>query len=99
MKRYSDLEVETLIEEVSQAAYEAIEQAASEAARAAAIDALEREAALARQTQHWKSEVEKKAEEIKAAKKAGRKNTVIGVLIGFVGGVAAGATVTLLMSK
>jgi hypothetical protein len=96
---YSDLEVETLIEEISSAAYEAIDQAASEAARAAAIEALEREAAIARQAQHWKSEAEKKAEELKAAKKAGRKNTLIGVLFGILGGLAVGIGGTIIISR
>jgi hypothetical protein len=86
-----------LIEEISEAAYEAIEQAASEAARAAAIEALEREAALVRQSQFWKNEADKKAEEVQAAKKAGRKNTLIGVLIGILGGLALGVGGTLII--
>jgi hypothetical protein len=96
---YSDLEVDLLIEEISEAAYEAIDQAASEAARAAAIAALEREAALLRQSQYWKNEAEKKTEEVQAAKKAGRKNTLIGVLIGFLSGIAVGVTGTLIIGS
>jgi hypothetical protein len=80
-----------LVDEISEAAYEAIEQAASEAARAAAIEALEREAALLRQSQYWKNEAEKQMQEVKAAKKAGNKNTLIAALTGFLSGLALGA--------
>jgi hypothetical protein len=46
MRRYSEYEVDTLIEELTVAAHEAVEQAAAEAARAAALASLEREASL-----------------------------------------------------
>jgi len=45
-----------LIEEISEAAYEAIEQAASEAARAAMLSSLERETAALREMGHQRAE-------------------------------------------
>jgi hypothetical protein len=86
-----------LIDEISQAAYEAIEQAASEAARAAALAALEREAALVRQSQYWRNEADMRQQAIKEAKQAGRKNTLIGVLIGVLSGLAVGIGGTLII--
>jgi hypothetical protein len=94
---YSDLEVDILIDDISQAAYEAIEQAASEGARAAAIEALEREAALVRQSNYWRNEADIQRQATNEAKKAGRKNTLIGVLLGILGGLAAGVTGTLII--
>ncbi|MDR2728889.1 MAG: hypothetical protein LBB56_07130, partial [Chitinispirillales bacterium] len=58
MKLYSDLEVDILIDDISEAAYEAIEQAAAEASRAAALAALEREGAAIREAQRWRLEAE-----------------------------------------
>jgi hypothetical protein len=84
-----------LIDEISQAAYEAIDQAASEAARAAALAALEREAALVRQSQYWRNEAEMRQQAINEAKQAGRKNTLIGVLLGILGGLVAGVAGTI----
>jgi hypothetical protein len=88
-----------LIDEISEAAYEAIEQAASEAARAAAIAALEREAALVRQSQYWKNEAEMRQQAISETKQAGRKNTLIGVLLGILGGLAVGIGGTIIISR
>jgi malate/lactate dehydrogenase len=85
---YSDLEVDTLIDEISEAAHEAIEQAAGEAARAAALAALEREVVLSREVLRWKTEAE-------TQKKAGRKNAVIVGLVCLLGGLAAGVGGTL----
>src|SRR5215469_9448392 len=59
MKRYSDLEVDLLIDEISEAAYEAIEQAAGEAARAAALALLEREAAAMREAARQQAEAQR----------------------------------------
>src|SRR5215469_11897616 len=65
MKRYSDLEVDCLaeldllIDEISEAAYEAIEQAAGEAARAAALALLEREAAAMREAARQQAEAQR----------------------------------------
>jgi hypothetical protein len=66
MKFWSDLEVDQLIEEISEAAYEAIEQAASEAARAAMLASLEREVALIRQAQQWRNEAELRQQALSA---------------------------------
>jgi hypothetical protein len=89
-KLYSDSEVETLIDEVSQAAFEAIEQAAGEAAKAATLASLEREAAALREAQRWRLEAEIRQETIKATKKAGTKNAVITGIVCFVTGLATG---------
>jgi malate/lactate dehydrogenase len=90
MKFWSDLEVDTLIDEISQAAYEAIEQAAGEAARAAALAALEREVVLSREVYRWKTEAETHKKALGDMKKAGRKNAIIVGLVFFLGGLAAG---------
>jgi len=97
MRLYSDLEVETLIDEVSQAAIEAIEQAAGEAAKAAVLASLECEAAALREAQRWRIEAEIRQETIKATKKAGTKNAVITGLICFIGGLAVGIGGTLII--
>ena len=96
---YSDLEVETLINEVSQAAFDAIEQAAGEAAKAATLASLEREAAALREAQRWRIEAEIRQETIKATKKAGTKNAVIVGLVCFLGGLAVGIGGTLAISR
>jgi hypothetical protein len=90
MKRYSDLEVDTLIDELTEAAHEAIEQAAGEAARAAALAALEREVVLSREVYRWKSEAETHKKSLGETKKAGAKNTVIVGLVCLLGGLALG---------
>ena len=87
---YSDLEVDQLIDEISQAALEAIEQAAGEAAKAAVLASLEREAAAYREAARWQLEAEIRQEIIKATKKTGTKNAVITGLICFLGGLAVG---------
>ena len=101
---YSDLEVDTLIDEISEAAYEAIDQAAAEAARAAALAALEREAAALREAarreaeaQRWRLEAERNLQAITEARRAGRKNAVIAGLVCFLGGLAVGITGTLII--
>jgi methionyl-tRNA synthetase len=80
---YSDLEVDTLIDEISEAALEAIEQAAGEAAKAAVLSVIEREAVAIREAQHWKMEAE-------TAKKAGKKNAVLTGVISFLSGLLIG---------
>jgi len=92
---YSDSEVETLIDEISQAALEAIEQAAGEAAKVAVLASIEREAAALREAQRWRLEAEIRQETIKTTKKAGTKNAVITGLICFLGGLAVGIGGTL----
>jgi biopolymer transport protein ExbB/TolQ len=97
MRFWSDLEVDLLIEEISEAAYEAIEQAASEAARAAMLANLEREVALIRQAQQWRNEAELRQQAITEAKKAGRKNTFLAAVIGILGGLVVGVGGTLII--
>jgi hypothetical protein len=83
---YSDLEVETLIEELSEIAEEAIEKAAGEAAKAAALASLEREAAAMAEAQKWNREYMRvNADRVKNAVAAG--------LIGFVSGAALSGAV------
>jgi hypothetical protein len=53
---YSEYEVDTLIEDLTEAAVEAIEQAAGEAAKAAALASLEREAAAVREARRRQEE-------------------------------------------
>ena len=95
MKRYSDYEIDILIDDLTGAALEAIEQAAGEAAKAAVLAMLEREAIALREAQRWKLEAENNLIEITQTKKAGRKNTVLGVVIGILGGLAVGVCGTL----
>ena len=99
MKLWSDLEVELLIDEISEAAIEAIEQAAAEAARAAALASIEREALLLqaealalREAQRWKLEAE-------TARRNGIKNAILAGVIFFVGGLAVGVCGTLAVSR
>jgi hypothetical protein len=99
MKYYSDLEVELLIDEITEAALEAIEQAAGEAARAAFMASLEREAAALREAEHWRREAEMNLLEITAVKKAGRKNILLTALIGVFGGLVVGVGGTLIISR
>jgi predicted amidohydrolase YtcJ len=94
---YSDLEINELIDEVSQAALEAIEQAAGEAAKAAVLASIEREAAALREAQRWRLEAEIRQGTIKAIKKAGTKNAVITGLVCFLGGLAVGIGGTLII--
>jgi len=94
---YSDLEVDQLIDEISQAALEAIEQAAGEAAKAAVLASLDREAVALREAQRWRMEAEIRKETIKETKKAGTKNAVIAGLICFLGGLAVGIGGTIII--
>ena len=103
-KRYSDLEVDLLIGEISEAAYEAIEQAAGEAARAAFLASVEREATALREdslqqaeAERWRLEAEANLLAMKAAKRNGIKNTILGVAIGILGGLAVGIGGTLII--
>jgi hypothetical protein len=83
-RQYSELEVDTLIEDLSEAAKEAIEQAAAEAARAAALAALEREAAAIREAQRLQGENSR-------LKQSRVKTAVVTGVICFFGGLAIGA--------
>jgi hypothetical protein len=97
MKFWSDTEVDLLIDDISEAAYEAIEQAAAEGARAAALAALEREAAALREAQRWRIEAELRQQIIAETKKAGVKNAVITGLACLLGGLALGVGGTLII--
>jgi malate/lactate dehydrogenase len=85
---YSDLEIEILIDDISEAAYEAIEQAAAEAARAAALAALEREASAIREANRWRMEAELRQRAVVDEKKAGFKNAIITGAVCLLGGLA-----------
>jgi malate/lactate dehydrogenase len=97
MKFWSDTEVDLLIDDISEAAYEAIETAAAEAARAAALAALEREAAAIREAQRWRLEAELRQQIITETKKAGVKNAVITGLACLLGGLFIGIGGTLII--
>lgn len=84
---YSDSEIETLIEEITEAAHEAIEKAASEAAKAAMLESLERETAALREVQRLRMEKEN-------AKKAGFRNTIIAGVICLFSGFATGSIIS-----
>jgi hypothetical protein len=106
MKFWSDFEVDLLIDEISEAAYEAIEMAAAEAARAAALAALEREAAALREAarreaeaQRWRLEAEANLRAITEARRTGRKNAVIAGALCFIGGLVFGVGGTLLITR
>ena len=100
---YSDLEIDylaeldTLIDEISEAALEAIEQAAGEAARAAVLSMLERELIALGEANRWRMEAEANLQAIALTKQAGRKNIVLGVVIGILGGLALGVGGTLII--
>jgi len=89
--------VDLLIDEISEAAYEAIEKAAGEAARAAFLASVEREAAALLEAERWRLEAKNNLLAIKEAKKAGVKNTVLGVVIGILGGLSVGVAGTLII--
>ena len=90
MKRYSDLEVDLLIDAISEAALEAIEQAAGEAAKAAVLSMAEREVSLLQVQASLVQDVANLREEVGRAKKIRIKNAVIAGLISFICGVAIG---------
>ena len=88
MRRYSEYEVDTLIEDLTGSAREAIEQAAAEAARAAALASLEREAAAIREAQRLQGENSRlKQSRIKAAVITGVVCFFCGLAVG-AGGIA-----------
>ena len=89
--------MELLIDEISQVAYEAMEQAASEAARAAILASLERETLAIREAQRWRLQAELRQQALAEAKKTGRKNTLIAVMVSLLGGLAVGVTGTILI--
>ena len=99
MRLYSDYEIDILIDEISEAAYEAIEQAAGEAAKAAILSMLEREAAALREMQRWRVEAQINHEAIQTAKSNGRKNTLIATLLGVLSGLVIGVGGTMLIKN
>jgi regulator of protease activity HflC (stomatin/prohibitin superfamily) len=90
MKRYSDYEINILIDELTEAALEAIEQAAGEAAKAAALAMLEREAAALQEAAYQQAEALRWRLQTEEMKKAGVKNVVISGLVCLAGGLIAG---------
>jgi len=80
---YSDLEIELLINEISEAALEAIEQAAGEAAKAATLASIDREAEAIHEAQKWRMEAE-------AAKHSKIKTAVLTGIITFLSGFTTG---------
>ena len=90
MKRYSEYEMDTLIEDLTGAAHEAIERAAAEAARAAALASLDREAAAIREAQRLRGENSR-------LKKSRVKTAVVTGVICFFGGFAIGAGTTAIL--
>jgi hypothetical protein len=99
-KRYSELEVDTLIDDLTAAAHEAIEQAAAEAARAATLASLEREAALMqaqaeaiREAARIQENADRLQGENKSLKKSRVKTAIVTGLICFFGGAATGALI------
>jgi hypothetical protein len=83
MRQYSELEVDTLIENLTGAAEEAIEQAAAEAARAATLALLDREAAALAEARKWRDQYGK-------TRRRGIMVAVITGVICFTGGIAVG---------
>jgi hypothetical protein len=97
MRLWNDLEVDLLIDEITEAALEAIEQAAGEAAKAAVLSMVEREAILLHEIQRWRLEANTATQEITQTRRDGRKNTVLGIVLGILGGLAVGVTGTLII--
>ena len=84
MRQYSESEMDTLIEDLTEAAREAIEQAAAEAARAAALASLERELAAVSEAQRLQGENSR-------LKQNRVKTAVVTGVICFFWGLAVGA--------
>jgi membrane protein involved in colicin uptake len=96
-RRFSDSEIDLLIDDLTVAAEEAIEQAAAEAAKAAALASLEREAAAMREAARRQAEAERWRSEAAAAKRKGIKNAVLTGVICLLSGLAVGVGGTLIM--
>jgi len=96
--------LDLLIDEISEAAYEAIEQAAGEAAKAAVLSMLEREAVALREAAlqqaevtRWRMDAQNNFEAIQTAKSNGRKNTLLAALLGILGGLVLGISGSLIL--
>jgi hypothetical protein len=87
-RRYSEYEMDTLIEDLTRAAEESIESAAAEAARAATLASLEREAAAIREAARLHSENS-------GLKQSRVKTAVVTGLVCFLGGMVTGSIVIL----
>ena len=87
---YSDLELDALIEDLTEAAHEAIEQAAAEAARAAALAALDREAAALREASLRFAEAQQWRITAETAKKEKVTTAVIAGVISLLAGLGTG---------
>ena len=96
-RRFSDLEIDLLIDYLTAVAEEAIENAAAEATKAVALAALEREAAAMREAAQQQAEAERWRFEADMAKRNGVKNAVLTGLICFLGGLAVGVGGTLII--
>jgi hypothetical protein len=83
--------VDTLIEDLSEAAKEAIEQAAGESAKAAALASLEREAAAIREAQRLQGENSR-------LRKSTVGTAVVTGIVCFFGGLAIGAGTTAILT-
>jgi hypothetical protein len=93
MRRFSESEVDALIEDLSGAAREAIEQAAAEAARAATLASLEREGAAVREAARLRGENSR-------LKQSRVKTAVVTGVVCFLSGFAAGVgTITILRGR
>jgi hypothetical protein len=84
MRQYSESEVDTLIEDLTGAAYEAIEKAAAEAAKVAVLASLDREMAATAEAQRLQGETSR-------LKQSRVKTAVVTGIICFFGGLAVGA--------
>ena len=92
-KRYSDLEVDLLIEDLTEVALDAIKQVAGHAAKAAVLSMADREAALLEAQESLQKDVEKWKEKAVLAKRDRYKNMVITGLACFLGGLFIGGVV------
>lgn len=87
---YTSSEVDTLIDDLTEAANEAIKRAAGEAARAAFMTSVEREAEALREALRWRNEAE-------TIRMAGIRNNFLIYAICFAGGLVVGVTGTLII--
>ena len=88
---YTDLEIDLLINEISEIAIEAIELAAAEAARAAALASVEREAVAIREAEQWRLEAGQYQIALRQTQRNGWRNILIAGLSCFIGGLVIGA--------
>jgi hypothetical protein len=63
------------------------------------LASLERETVAIREAQRWRLEADLQRQAVTQAKQAGRKNTLLGVLISLLGGIAIGVTGTLIIGS